>query len=149
MRFSLAAILAVSVVLADSESSEAAQTGMIYLIFIEMWKMTPQELQAAAGDTVHFEFSRGMHSIAQVNFDFPCQSKKSEAFEIQITVTEPLWFYNAMLDPCHEESVLGVINPSNIEGMTYSDFVAKAKQDEETAEAERNGGTIIQLNIED
>ncbi len=58
-----AAALPVSV-LAVSHDIDVAQNGLNY---------SPNNVQAAAGDTLNFHFLSAPHSVAQSTFDKPCQ----------------------------------------------------------------------------
>jgi plastocyanin len=63
----------------------------------------PPTIAASVGDTVSFVFD-GTHSVVEATFDAPCtpmtggfevpaQSSSGAVFTIEVTTTDPMWFY--------------------------------------------------------
>ncbi|KUJ22463.1 uncharacterized protein LY89DRAFT_538652, partial [Mollisia scopiformis] len=90
----------------------------------------PNQLNAAIGDIIHFDFNSTNHTVTQSTFAAPC-SPLAGGFntgfnqvnklnhtgvifrDFEVTVSTPLWFYCAQtvkVSHCHAGMVLGV-NP--------------------------------------
>jgi len=94
----------------------------------------PDTLQAATGDVVEFVFSSGTHTVVQADFSKPCSpssggffsgSIKDKAFQINITSTDPLWYYCDVQSHCNS-GMVGVINPPS-SGDNLQAFVDASK----------------------
>ena len=88
---------------------------------------TPNNLTAAAGETVEFHFFAPVHSVAQAAFAAPCaplsatsffsggvSSSSGEAtnvFTVTVNDTTPIWFYCGFPSHC-QSGMTGVINPA-------------------------------------
>jgi plastocyanin len=86
---------------------------------------TPNNLTAAAGDTVVFTFYPSKHSVAQASFAKPCVPLNSSSFfsgamsttsgvnsmtyTLTINDTQPIWFYCSVASHC-EAGMVGSIN---------------------------------------
>lgn len=98
-------------------------------------KFYPEQLEAAVGELVQFQFYPKNHSIARSNFANPCvpldpatangtsgffsgfmpvqsTDKYMPTFTITVTDTSPIWYYCASYTHC-EAGMSGVINPPN------------------------------------
>ncbi|KAF2840760.1 hypothetical protein M501DRAFT_930681 [Patellaria atrata CBS 101060] len=73
-----------------------------------MFVYSPESIQAAVGDTVHFIFMQKNHSVTQSTFAKPCvklpegidsgllpnpDGAAGVTFDLQVGTTEPIWFY--------------------------------------------------------
>jgi len=67
-------------------------------------KYDPNTVTAAAGDTVSFHFQGSTHDVIQASFDSPCQpmsggfevgpqSSSNAVFTVNVTDTNPIFFY--------------------------------------------------------
>jgi plastocyanin len=67
-------------------------------------KFNPNTVQAAVGDTVTFQWQGSTHDLIEASFDKPCaplaggfavpdQSSSSAVFTLDVTSTDPMWFY--------------------------------------------------------
>jgi len=103
---------------------QVGQSGLAY---------SPSSITANVGDTVTFTFD-GTHSVVQSTFNAPCsplangfavpaQSSSGAMFTINITDTNPRWFYCSVSSHC-QDGMVGVINPPN--GETQADFAKAA-----------------------
>ncbi|KAI9764287.1 MAG: hypothetical protein M1840_008578 [Geoglossum simile] len=97
-------------------------------------KFNPDSLQASAGDVVQFVFASSSHTVVQADFAKPCSpssggffsgSVKDKAFEINVTDTNPIWFYCDVQAHCNS-GMVGVINPPS-SGDTLKAFVEASK----------------------
>ena len=86
---------------------------------------SPNNLTAAAGDTVVFSFYPSKHSVAQATFAKPCVPMDSSSFfsgamattsgvnantyTLTINDTTPIWFYCSVATHC-ESGMVGSIN---------------------------------------
>ncbi|KAL9016025.1 MAG: hypothetical protein Q9185_006591, partial [Variospora sp. 1 TL-2023] len=92
----------------------------------------PNNLQAAAGSMVQFQFYPKNHSVVQSTFDQPCEPIRNNkasasgffsgfmpvkpgdammpAYTIMINDTRPIWYYCSQAKHC-QSGMVGVINP--------------------------------------
>ncbi|PHH55968.1 hypothetical protein CFIMG_008295RA00001 [Ceratocystis fimbriata CBS 114723] len=135
MQFSLAVILAAATAMA-APTVEPPQTeaGTTHIVFVEFDRILPQNVAAKEGDHVWFRFGRGTNSIAEFEYGKPCiykengissgvfetpEGKKhnSDAFVIDITSSDPIWYYNSYSNYCKAYLTVGSINsPENKDG---------------------------------
>jgi plastocyanin len=106
----------------------------------------PQQIQAAVGDFVNFEFRGGNHTVTQSSFANPCTqqfntvtqqngftspfmpfnaaSGQIGVFTLEVTqTTTPIWFFCARKPHC-KGGMYGAINPPTTPGKTFADFAA-------------------------
>jgi|ERR1700761_882659 len=74
-------------------------------------KFSPDSIQAQVGDTVTFQWTGTDHDVIQASFDKPCsplsggfqvppQSSSSATFTVEVTSTDPMWFYCSVSGIC-------------------------------------------------
>ncbi|KAF1814440.1 hypothetical protein P152DRAFT_456693 [Eremomyces bilateralis CBS 781.70] len=99
-------------------------------------KFTPDSIEAAAGDTVLFQFFPANHSVARAEYNHPCVGwekfhddengmffsgfrpvdkilSSPPEYSIQINDTEPIFFYCTAPGSCINYQMVGVINPNS------------------------------------
>lgn len=75
----------------------------------------PNDIKAAVGDMIQFQFAPNNHSVVQSTFDAPCQASGSTfsgympvaanavttpTYTIMVNDTKPLWFYCSQAKHC-------------------------------------------------
>ncbi|KAG9045677.1 hypothetical protein FS837_005861 [Tulasnella sp. UAMH 9824] len=95
---------------------------------------SPNQVTAAAGDTLHFIFSPG-HSATQSTFAAPCSPMSGGAdsgimtsagtFDVPVTSTDPIWMYCKQVGHCQAGMVFAANAPSS--GQTFAAFQAAAE----------------------
>jgi len=96
----------------------------------------PSTITAQVGDQVVFTWTGSKHSVVESTYDAPCsplaggfavstQSTSDATFTVNVTSTDPLWFYCSVPSHC-QGGMVGVINPPT--GKTQSDFAAAAQK---------------------
>lgn len=87
---------------------------------------SPNNVTAAVGDKIQFEFFAPEHSVAQSSFSSPCtplngtgffsglvttsSGQNTNVFTVTINDTNPIWFYCSVPTHC-QSGMAGVINP--------------------------------------
>lgn len=95
---------------------------------------SPSTIDAQIGDTVVFTF-HGNHGVVQADFNSPCQplqggfsvpsqSTNGATFTINVTDSNPTWFYCPVANHC-EAGMVGTINPGS-SGHDQADFASAA-----------------------
>jgi len=79
----------------------------------------PNTIQASVGDTVTFKFTGTTHDVVESTFDAPCTykdggiyaplSKSPNTFIVNVTSTDPTWFFCSVPGHCNS-GMVGVIN---------------------------------------
>lgn len=116
----------------------------------------PDSLTAAVGDQLEFHFFSGSggHSVVQSNFQSPCvaesgaffsgyipgNSAGDTTFVVNVTSTDPIWFFCSFLNHCII-GMSGVVNPPA--GQSIADY-QKAAQNVAAASAPAStGGGVL------
>ncbi|KAG9009161.1 hypothetical protein FRB90_008531, partial [Tulasnella sp. 427] len=98
---------------------------------------TPDQVTAAAGDTLHFEFASSDHSVTQSTFASPCSlmangfdsgiqnQASAPAFDVTVNSTDPIWVYCKTPGHCRAGMVFAANAPSS--GQTFDAFQAAAE----------------------
>jgi len=102
-------------------------------------KFDPDTSTAAVGDTLEFHFYSGSggHSVVSSSFDSPCvpntgaffsgyipgDDSGDTAFVVNVTSTDPIWFYCSLKKHC-QNGMVGVVNPPS--GKSASDYAKAA-----------------------
>jgi plastocyanin len=107
---------------------------------------TPNTTVASVGQQIEFQFFPPNHTVTQSSFENPCQPLNStsffsgfmvtqdspgpQTFTINITDTNPIWFYCAQNIPGDHCALgmVGVINPPSSGPNTLDAFAAAAKK---------------------
>ncbi|OCL09937.1 Cupredoxin [Glonium stellatum] len=107
---------------------------------------TPNTTVASVGQQVEFQFFPPNHTVTQSSFENPCQPLSStsffsgfmvtqdspgpQTFTVNITDTNPIWFYCAQNIPGDHCAIgmVGVINPPTSGPNTLEAFAAAAKK---------------------
>lgn len=139
MLFSKAAIFTTATTLAGLVSAQTTGTGQAKVHTVQVGdkdgglKFYPEQLDAAVGDMVRFQFYPKSHSVARSAFTNPCVpldpatangtssffsgfvpvqqvDKFMPTFTILINETTPIWYYCATGKHC-QNGMAGVINP--------------------------------------
>ncbi|KAF8419305.1 Cupredoxin [Tirmania nivea] len=134
MLFSKATILTAVAALAGLVSAESAKVHVVQVGGKNgELKFYPEELNAAVGDMVQFQFYPRNHSVARSDFAHPCvpldpatsngtsgffsgfmpvqqSDTYMPTFTILVKETTPIWYYCATAKHC-ENGMAGVINP--------------------------------------
>jgi plastocyanin len=82
----------------------------------------PSTITAQMGDTVEFHFTGSRHDVIQSSFESPCspssggffvpiQSSSTKVFTVNVTSTDPLYFYCSVASHC-PGGMVGIINPA-------------------------------------
>ncbi|CZR68772.1 uncharacterized protein PAC_18671 [Phialocephala subalpina] len=101
----------------------------------------PDTLTADVGDTLNFHFYSGSggHSVVSSTFANPCvpdtnaffsgyipgDKTGDQTFIVNVTTTDPIWFY-CSLGPHCLDGMVGVVNPPS--GQTLSDYIDQASK---------------------
>jgi len=121
---------------------------------------SPNSLTAAVGDTLEFHFYSGSggHSVVSSTFDSPCvpapgaffsgyqmaDSTGDTTFVVNVTSTDPIWFYCSLASHC-QEGMAGVVNPPS--GQTLADYTnAAMKVAQASAPASMTGGVLTSID---
>jgi len=121
---------------------------------------SPNSLTAAMGDMLEFHFFSGSggHSVVSSTFDSPCvpapdaffsgyqkaDSTGDTTFVVNVTSTDPIWFYCSLASHC-QEGMAGVVNPPS--GQTLSDYTnAAMKVAHASAPAGLTGGSLTTIS---
>ncbi|EFQ33971.1 hypothetical protein CGRA01v4_12460 [Colletotrichum graminicola] len=124
-------------------------------------KFTPDNIEAAVGDSVEFQFYPKAHSVAQAAFDTPCMPLTngttagffsgpvpvtsgvgSMAWTLEIKDKNPKWFYCATGDHC-QSGMVGVINAPAGGKKTVEMFAKTAAEAKaNVAPSSTSGGTM-------
>jgi len=116
----------------------------------------PNSMTAAVGDVLEFRFYSGSggHSVVRSSFDSPCvpsadtffsgyipgDSSGDTVFLVNVTSTDPIWFYCSLDHHC-QAGMVGVVNPPA--GQSISDYMSAAqKATKGSAPASLEGGVI-------
>jgi len=99
------------------------------------FKFSPNTVTAAVGDTLEFHFYSGSggHSVVSSSFDSPCvpgpgaffsgyipgNDSGDTTFVVDVTSTDPIWFYCSLQKHC-QNGMVGVVNPPS--GKTIQDY---------------------------
>lgn len=121
-------------------------------------KFTPSSVTAAVGDVVEFHFYPQKHNVVQGSFDTPCKvggitagfysgfvpiakGESATVFRVNVTSTDPVYFYCSQISHC-QNGMVGAINPPST-GNTVAAYLAAAAltTDSETPAAVQ-GGTL-------
>jgi plastocyanin len=80
---------------------------------------SPNTIKASVGDTVTFKFTSSPHDVVESTFDAPCTyknagiyapiSKSPTTFIVNVTSTDPTWFFCSVPGHCNS-GMVGVIN---------------------------------------
>ncbi|KAJ0158752.1 putative GPI-anchored cupredoxin [Colletotrichum tanaceti] len=120
----------------------------------------PISLTAAVGDVVEFHFYPRTHSVAQSAFDSPCQPLNGtaagffsghvqvasgvspEVFTVQVTDSDPKWYYCATGQHC-QGGMVGVINPPSSGERTIEQYSQAAGAAQANVEPSATGGGTL------
>ncbi|KAH0544437.1 hypothetical protein FGG08_001464 [Glutinoglossum americanum] len=118
--------------------------------------MAPNSATADVGDTVQFTFYSPGHTVVQATFDKPCEPSSggfssgsamvtktsNKVFEINITSTDPIWYYCDVANHC-PSGMVGVINAPS--GKTVDDFANAAKNAQvvKPSSNDPQGGSLV------
>jgi len=123
----------------------------------------PDTSTANIGDTLEFHFYSGSggHSVVSSTFDSPCvpapnaffsgyikgSDSGDDTFIVNVTSTDPIWFYCSLATHC-QGGMVGVVNPPP--GKTADDFAAAAaKVAKGSAPAALQGGVLTSIENDD
>jgi len=125
-------------------------------------KFDPETTTAAIGDTLEFHFYSGTggHSVVEGSFASPCQpatngffsgyipgSKEGEmTFVVNVTSTDPIWFYCSLALHCGS-GMVGVVNPPA--DKTIEQYAAAAQGKSASAPAALTGGSLATISETD
>jgi len=157
-RFSSLAAIALML---NSISAQQASTVHVVKVGGAQLIFEPDTVFAGVGDFVQFDFYAINHSVVRSGPDTPCiplaggfysgyfpASSKTEAasngFIINITSTDPLYFYCSQGHHC-QEGMVGIINPSNISQAQYKAAAANAAESLSPANGVQ-GGAVVAVN---
>jgi len=121
---------------------------------------SPNSLTADIGDTLEFHFYSGSggHSVVSSTLDSPCvpatgaffsgyqkaDSTGDTTFVVNVTSTDPIWFYCSLASHC-QAGMAGVVNPPS--GKTIKDYTdAAAKVQHASAPAAMTGGVLTMID---
>jgi plastocyanin len=155
MKFSTASVVAVTAALAPSLVSAANFTvivgasanGQPGLVFV------PQQVTAATGDVVNFEFRGGNHTVTQSSFANPCAwqfntatnqngfnsgflpfnaaSGQVSVYSLEVTdPNTPIWFFCGRPPHC-KGGMFGAINAPTTGNRTFAQFTANVQTTDE------------------
>ncbi|KAG9009160.1 hypothetical protein FRB90_008530 [Tulasnella sp. 427] len=96
---------------------------------------TPNQVTAAPGDTLHFVFASGGHSVTQGTFESPCtplsggfdsniQSNAGANVDIPVNSTDPIWIHCKQVGHCQAGMLFAANAPSS--GQTFDAYQAAA-----------------------
>lgn len=122
----------------------------------------PDTLTADVGDTLNFHFYNGSggHSVVSSTFASPCvpgpnaffsgyisgDQTGDQTFIVNVTSTDPIWFY-CSLGPHCLDGMVGVVNPPS--GQTVSDYIDQASKTvvRASAPAVLQGGILTTMTV--
>jgi len=121
---------------------------------------SPNSLTADVGDTLEFHFYSGSggHSVVSSTLESPCvpatgaffsgyqkaDSTGDTTFVVNVTSTDPIWFYCSLASHC-QSGMAGVVNPPS--GKTIKDYTdAAAKVQQASAPAAMTGGILTSID---
>jgi len=141
---------AVALVSALVAVSVSAQTTHSVLVGENGLTFTPNQVTAAIGDTVSFEFHPKNHTLTQSTFASPCTAMSGgvnsgfmpvaanattfPVYSLQINQVTPLWFFCEQTGHCQQGMVLA-INVNASSPNSFDAFLAKATGNSTTASA--------------
>lgn len=106
---------------APSATSSIPSSGETHVVLVgdSGRSFTPDNVNAAVGDTVEFHFVSNGHSVAQSSFDEPCRPLddnaffsgriRNQIFSVEVTSEDPIWFYCAEGNHCRQ-GMVGAVN---------------------------------------
>jgi len=120
----------------------------------------PDSLTADVGDTLEFHFYSGSggHSVVSSTLESPCvpatgaffsgyqkaDSTGDTTFVVNVTSTDPIWFYCSLGFHC-QSGMAGVVNPPS--GKSIKDYTdAAGKVQQASAPAAMTGGVLTSIN---
>lgn len=126
-------------------------------------KFTPNTTMAAIGDTLQFHFytGAGSHSVVEGMFSSPClpatnaffsgyipgSTTGEMTFVVNVTSTDPIWFYCSLASHC-ADGMVGVVNPPADE--TIEQYAAAAQSvGQASAPASVAGGVVTTISESD
>ncbi|CAG8980256.1 hypothetical protein HYALB_00013262 [Hymenoscyphus albidus] len=104
-------------------------------------KFQPDDIQAAVGDMIQFQFAPNNHSVVQSTFDAPCiasgsvysgympvaaSASTTPTYTIMVNDTKPLWFYCSQGKHC-QNGMSMVVNVATTGNKTLAAYKAAAK----------------------
>ncbi|PMD65674.1 Cupredoxin [Hyaloscypha bicolor E] len=121
---------------------------------------SPDSLTAAVGDTLEFHFYSGSggHSVASSTLESPCvpapdaffsgfqkaDTTGDTTFVVNVTSTDPIWYYCSLSSHC-QAGMVGVVNPPS--GKTITDYTDAAKKvAQASSPATMAGGVLTSIN---
>jgi len=142
-------------------ASTTSSSGPIHTVLVGNGGLTfsPDNITAAAGDSLEFHFFSPAHSVAQSAFDAPCaplsngtsfysgpvttsSGENADVFTVVVNDTNPIWIYCAIPSHC-EAGMAAVINPPSDGSATLAQYVAAAAKISNTvAPANAQGGVL-------
>ncbi|KAG8946488.1 hypothetical protein FRC04_011664 [Tulasnella sp. 424] len=145
----VAALVAVPAVLAQTTHNVVVgATGLTF---------SPNQVTAAVGDIVTFEFHPKNHTLTQSTFASPCAAMAGgvdsgfmpvaatattfPVFSFKINEVTPLWFYCAQANHCTSGMVMA-INVNTTSPNTFDAFLAKATGGASSAAVTASGSSI-------
>ncbi|PHH54885.1 hypothetical protein CFIMG_007684RA00001 [Ceratocystis fimbriata CBS 114723] len=156
--YSLILAAAATSVFGSPVTESQAQEPSIIKVKLGAYGFEPHEIQAEVGDSIQFHFGKGISSVVQSDFDTPCQpldggfvsetftvditssnGESSHVFEVPITNTNPIAFYNGGRGKCNLYGYFGVINGVEGTDQSYQALRAKARTSG-TTQVSRNPG---------
>jgi len=142
MRFSTAAFVVASLLGASAQTTHKVIVGGTTLTY------QPNQVVAAVGDIIAFEFHQKNHTVTQSTFANPCTAMAGGAtsgfmpvdanattfpvFSIQVNEVTPLWWYCQQANHCQQGMVFAV-NVNTSSPNTFDAFLAKATGNTTTA----------------
>ncbi|KAH8750879.1 Cupredoxin, partial [Hyaloscypha finlandica] len=121
---------------------------------------SPDSLTAAVGDTLEFHFYSGSggHSVASSTLESPCvpapdaffsgflkaDTTGDTTFVVNVTSTDPIWYYCSLASHC-QAGMVGVVNPPSGKSITdYTDAAKKVAR--ASSPATMTGGVLTSIN---
>jgi len=113
-------------------------------------KFSPETVTAKVGEFVRFKFAASGHSVAESTFGSPCQAvtgsdsffsgtmSSGGEFTIEVTSTDPIFFYCATQGHC-QAGMSGVINPTS--GETLAEYQSASKSASNSDPGSKRGDT--------
>jgi plastocyanin len=170
MFFSKTAVVIASLAACVSAQASAAPSGTVAVHVVQAMidstsgkpVFSPNEIQAAVGDQIQFQFHPANHSVVQATFADPCvpisespsgkgaqgfysgfmpvaqDATEIPTFTITVQNTNPIWFYCSQAKHC-QAGMVGAINPTA--NKTLADFTSRAAQAAANLSPGENPGT--------
>jgi len=146
---------------AATSATSTAAAGSVPTIAVAQSGLTfsPNSVTAAQGSKVVFQFFQAGHTVTQADFNAPCVPSNATGainsglsstgsgaqsfFTIDVTSTDPIWFYCAQVGHC-QAGMVGVINPpaSGTESIDAFASAAKAVAASNAIPSNVQGGTF-------